>query len=164
MVDGPIFAPLSYRRRLLFVPNRSRRGGSALLRTLRAAKPPSTRVSAMSAHITIPRLEKCSALLEATLMEICAHGPINVHPSEICEGLGLSKALVNYHFGGRDGLVTEAMEQGYGRYVDGLQVAADGAGDDPVDRLFAWFEAQVRWTIENPGLAAASTFRLRLAA
>jgi AcrR family transcriptional regulator len=106
----------------------------------------------------IPRLEKRSALIDATLAEIRLHGPINVHPSEICEDLGLSKALVNYHFGGRDGLVAEAMEHGYSLYVDGLQEAAEAAGDDPVERLFAWFEAQVRWTIANPGLAAALNF------
>ena len=112
----------------------------------------------MTVATTIPRLEKRSALIEATLAEICIHGPINVHPSEICEGLGLSKALVNYHFGSRDGLVAEAMERGYARYVDSLQVAADQGGTDPVDRLVAWFEAQVRWTIANPGLAAALNF------
>ncbi len=106
----------------------------------------------------IPRLEKRSALIDATLDEVRIHGPINVHPSEICEALGLSKALVNYHFGGRDGLVAEAMERGYALYVDGLMAAADAAGDDPVERLFAWFEAQVRWTIANPGLAAALNF------
>jgi TetR/AcrR family transcriptional repressor of bet genes len=87
----------------------------------------------------IPRLEKRSALIDATLAEIRLHGPINVHPSEICEDLGLSKALVNYHFGGRDGLVAEAMEHGYSLYVDGLQEAAEAAGGDPVERLFAWF-------------------------
>ena len=112
----------------------------------------------MTIATPIPRLEKRSALIDATLEEIRLHGPINVHPSEICEALGLSKALVNYHFGGRDGLVAEAMERGYALYVDGLMSAADAAGGDPVERLFAWFEAQVRWTIANPGLAAALNF------
>ena len=112
----------------------------------------------MTVVTPIPRLEKRSALIDATLAEIRIHGPINVHPSDICEELGLSKALVNYHFGGRDGLVAEAMESGYARYVDGLAAAAEAAGTDPVERLFGWFEAQVRWTIENPGLAAALNF------
>jgi len=112
----------------------------------------------MTALSPIPRLEKRSALIDATLARIRTEGPINVHPSDVCEELGLSKALVNYHFGGRDGLVAEALEQGYAQYVDDLVVAADAAGPDPVDRLLAWFEAQVRWTIANPGLAAALNF------
>ncbi|MFM8529653.1 MAG: TetR/AcrR family transcriptional regulator [Ilumatobacteraceae bacterium] len=70
----------------------------------------------------------------------------------------MSKALVNYHFGGRDALITEAMLVGYERYVDELWSAAAGAGSDPVERLFAWINRQIEWTAENTGLAAALNF------
>lgn len=107
---------------------------------------------------TIPRFEKRAALIEATLESLGEFGPSGVHPAEICEGLGLSKALVNYHFGNRDGLVAEAMALGYERYVDLLEGAVDEAGSSPLDRLMAFYETQVAWTIEHPGLAAALNF------
>lgn len=107
---------------------------------------------------SIPRFEKREALIEATLASLAIHGPAKVQPSEICEQLGLSKALVNYHFGGREGLIAESMALGYERYVDTLWAAAQAAGPDPLERLMAWFTAQVHWTVAHPGLAVALNF------
>jgi len=107
---------------------------------------------------SIPRNEARALLVETTLAHLSRLGPAHVHPKEICEELGLSKALVNYHFGGRDALITEAMLVGYERYVEELWSAAVSAGDDPVERLFAWVDRQVEWTMHNPGLAAALNF------
>jgi len=70
----------------------------------------------------------------------------------------MSKALVNYHFGGREGLIAEAMVVGYEAYVAELMLAADAAGADPVARLMAWIDRQVEWTTEHRGLAAALDF------
>ena len=107
---------------------------------------------------SIPRNEARSALIESALAHLAERGPANVHPKDICEELELSKALVNYHFGGRDGLIAEAMVLGYERYVDLLWDAAEAAGKDPVKRLTAWVEQQIDWTAANPGLAAALNF------
>lgn len=106
----------------------------------------------------IARNEARQAIVERALAHLSQRGPANVHPKDICEELGLSKALVNYHFGGRDGLITEAMVVGYERYVDTLWQAAEAAGADPIARLFAWIDAQVDWTADNAGLAAALNF------
>lgn len=106
----------------------------------------------------IPRNEARALLVETTLTHLSRLGPAHVHPKDICEELGLSKALVNYHFGGRDALIAEAMLVGYERYVDELWSAASSAGPDPVERLFAWLDRQVEWTSENAGLAAALNF------
>jgi len=105
-----------------------------------------------------PRLEASTTILEAALERLSALGPAAVHPQEICRRHDLSKALVNYHFGGRDGLIAHAMALGYERYVDELEAAARDAGPDPFDRLVAWIDAQVEWTARNPGLAAALNF------
>jgi AcrR family transcriptional regulator len=107
---------------------------------------------------TIPRHAKRTALVEAALAAMVDVGPFNLRPAEICERLGLSKALVNYHFGSREGLVAEAMAIGYERYVATLEAAVAEAGDDPMDRLMAFYSAQVYWTIDNAGLAAALNF------
>lgn len=106
----------------------------------------------------VPRNEARQALLECTLTHLAAKGPANVQPKDVCAELGLSKALVNYHFGGRDALITEAMVLGYERYVETLWEAAESAGSDPLDRLMAWVDAQVEWTSANAGLAAALNF------
>jgi AcrR family transcriptional regulator len=104
------------------------------------------------------------ALVEAVLAELSEKGPANIFPNDISVALGLSKSLVNFHFGGRDGLIAEAMALGYERYVDTVWAAAQAAGDDPVARLMAWIDAQYEWTIANAGLAAALNFPLEAAA
>ncbi|MFM8412782.1 MAG: TetR/AcrR family transcriptional regulator, partial [Alphaproteobacteria bacterium] len=106
----------------------------------------------------VPRFEASATILKAALDDLSELGPAGVHPQEICERCGLSKALVNYHFGGRDGLIAEAMALGYERYVDELEAAANAAGRDPFERLVASIDRQVAWTARNPGLAAALNF------
>ena len=116
---------------------------------------------------TIPRRQARAALVEAALGQLRASGPSGVRPHELCRDLHVSKALVNYHFGSRDGLVAEAMALGYERYVDTLWTAAEAAGPEPLDRLMAWINEQIDWTVANAGLAAAlnfSTFYARGAA
>jgi len=116
---------------------------------------------------TIPRSQARAALVEAALAQLRTSCPLGVRPHELCRDLHLSKALVNYHFGSRDGLVAEAMALGYERYVDTLWTAAVATGPEPLDRLMAWINAQIDWTVTNAGLAAAlnfSTFYARGAA
>lgn len=101
--------------------------------------------------------ESGSLILEAALEVLAKEGPGSIRPQEICSRLGYSKTLVNYHFGGREGLIAEAIVLGYSRYVDDLWQAAS-SGKDPLDRLMAWLHRQIDWTLENPGLAAALDF------
>lgn len=107
---------------------------------------------------TIPRKQARGALLEAAVERLSVLGPVRTHPNDICHDLGLSKALVNYHFGNREGLILEAMAVGYERYVQALEDAAAAAGPTALDRLTAWMDAQVEWTVAHPGLAAALNF------
>src|SRR4051794_18392904 len=97
-------------------------------------------------------------LVAATIDHLSRYGPVGVQPQEICRELGISKALVNYHFGTREGLIAEAMVDAYERYVEQLMSAAEAAGQDPVDRLFAWIDRQIQWTDDHHGLAAALDF------
>jgi AcrR family transcriptional regulator len=96
--------------------------------------------------------------VDTAIVHLSKYGPSAVQPQEICRELGISKALVNYHFGTREGLIAEAMVLGYERYVVTLWEAAEAGGDDPIDRLLAWMERQVEWTTEHSGLAAALDF------
>jgi len=101
------------------------------------------------------RLTARDSLVTATIEHLSKYGPAGVQPQEICRELGISKALVNYHFGTREGLIAEAIVVGYEQYVDALMAAV---GDDPLDRLFAWIDRQIEWTTEHAGLAAALDF------
>lgn len=103
--------------------------------------------------------EARAALVEAALSVISTEGAAAMHPKELCIELGISRSLVNFHFDGRDGLVAEAMALGYERYVEELERVAGAAGPDPLDRLLAWVDRQIDWTIANPGLAAALNFQ-----
>lgn len=98
------------------------------------------------------------ALIEAAIRSISIDGAARTRPKELAEDLGLSKSLVNFHFGGRDGLIAEAVATSYERYVDLVWAAAESAGSDPVARLFAWIDEQIDWTMANPGIAAALNF------
>ncbi len=104
------------------------------------------------------RLTARDSLVTATVEHLSRYGPAGVQPQEICRELGISKALVNYHFGTREGLIAEAIVVGYEQYVDALMAAVATAGDDPIDRLFAWIDRQIEWTTEHAGLAAALDF------
>jgi AcrR family transcriptional regulator len=107
---------------------------------------------------SIPRNEARERLIEGFLGHLARLGPAGAQPKDVCAELGVSKALVNYHFGSRDGLIAECMAVGYERYVDALMAAADAAGTNPEARLRAWMECQIDWTKENRGLAAALNF------
>lgn len=115
------------------------------------------RRSATSAAKQVAHSEGRSALVDATITALAKDGPAQVHTNAICLELGLAKSLVNFHFGGRDGLLAEATATAHERYVGELVSGIDRQ-DDPIDRLTDWVDRMVSWQIENPGLANAFAF------
>jgi AcrR family transcriptional regulator len=105
-----------------------------------------------------PHNDGRAALIEAAIAKMSKDGPALVQPNELCIELGLAKSLVNFHFGGRDGLIAEALAISYERYVVELAKACDTAGPEAIDRLRTWTDQQLDWTIENPGIACGLTF------
>lgn len=99
------------------------------------------------------------ALVASAIDHLAKYGPAGVQPQEICKELGISKALVNYHFGTREGLIAEAMVAAYEQSVEIINSAAQAAApNDPVERLFAWIDADIEWARDHQGLAAALDF------
>ena len=91
------------------------------------------------------------AILEATGREIATKGPRGVVLSEICQRLDVSPALVNYHFGGRDGLLAEAVLHEHRKLViamNELTLAVTTSGEDQFRQRFAH---RFEWTAANPG-------------
>ncbi|MEN9645396.1 MAG: hypothetical protein RL238_2065, partial [Actinomycetota bacterium] len=100
------------------------------------------------------------ALVTTAIEHLAKFGPVGVQPQEICAELGISKALVNYHFGGRDGLIAEAVTVAYERHSARAVELANRIDDgvSPAATLEALIEFQVQWGGDQPGLAAAITY------
>jgi AcrR family transcriptional regulator len=98
-------------------------------------------------------------LVSATIAHLARYGPVGTQPQEICAELGISKALVNYHFGGREGLIAEAITVAYEGQSVVVEMAArmdDGvSASDTLERII---EERVQWAVANPGLAAAGAY------
>lgn len=98
--------------------------------------------------------------MSATIGHLARYGPVGTQPQEICAELGISKALVNYHFGGREGLIAEAITVAYeGQSAVMVEMAArvdDGVpASEILERII---DERVQWATANPGLAAAGAY------
>lgn len=65
--------------------------------------------------------------------------------SRVARQLGYSVAMVNHHFGSRDGLIAECAETLYGRYGQALTHAIATAPQNPRDRLAAYIRTRIEW-------------------
>ncbi len=100
------------------------------------------------------------ALVAATVDHLAKYGPVGTQPQDVCAELGISKALVNYHFGGREGLIAEALTVAYeARSKEMAEVAQSvQLGAPATAALESIIESHVRWGGEQPGLAAATAY------
>ncbi len=73
-------------------------------------------------------------ILTATLDQVDRIGLAATRVSDVAGALGVSPALVFYHFGTKDALLAEAFAHAVARDLDRLD-AAVAAGTDPLDRL-----------------------------
>lgn len=108
--------------------------------------------------VSLNNVSKREALLEATITELASVGSDAVELGLICRGLDISPSLVNHYFGSRSLLLIEAAMIGYERYVNQQVDVVWRAGDDPTEQFRAWLEAQIEWTIRNPGIASVMNF------
>ena len=73
-------------------------------------------------------------ILEATLAVVLRDGLVAARVADVAEELGVSTALVFYHFGTKDALVAEAFAHAVERDLAGL-AAAVGSEEEPGERL-----------------------------
>lgn len=97
-------------------------------------------------------------LLEATIEKLSKVGSDGVELGLICRSLNISPSLVNHYFGNRSQLLLEAAMVGYERYVERQVQVVKDAGADPEIQFMAWLDAQVEWTLRNPGIASVMNF------
>jgi len=101
-----------------------------------------------------------TSILLATVEELRSRRPDELNLNEICASLGIRPSLIQYHFGSRNGLITEAVVGAYEFYVEGLAARVDAAPPDPESRLRAWITGQTDWVVEYPGIASLLNFGL----
>jgi AcrR family transcriptional regulator len=73
-------------------------------------------------------------ILDATLAVVVRDGLVAARVGDVAEHLGVSTALVFYHFGTKDALVAEAFAYAVERDLSGLAGAVEGERE-PVERL-----------------------------
>jgi AcrR family transcriptional regulator len=92
------------------------------------------------------------ALLDAVGAQLAIRGPRAVVLADICEELNLSPALVNYHFGGRDRLLAEAVVHEHAKLVEGMNAVTFAVTSSAEDQFRARFRYRFDWTTAHPGI------------
>lgn len=97
------------------------------------------------------------ALIAATADAILEHGLANVSVSRILEHAGLSRGMVNLHFGSKANLLVEVVRHFSEAYGAHWQAAMAAAGPRPEDRLRALIAADFDAAVLNRRMMAVWT-------
>jgi AcrR family transcriptional regulator len=115
----------------------------------------------MSIRVPAPsETDTRTSILIATVEALRSRRPDELNLNEVCSTLGIRPSLIQYHFGSRNGLITEAAVSAYEFYVEGLAARVEAAAPDPESRLKAWITGQADWVVEYPGVASLLNFGL----
>lgn len=87
-----------------------------------------------------------------TMEELCQAGPGDFNAKDVCDRLGVKYPMINYYFGGRDGLIAEAVALAYERSVVELREVVNAAPRDPEKRIRAWIAFDVEAARRQKGL------------
>jgi len=99
----------------------------------------------MMQHVAEPDTD--DRILEATLVEVGAHGANGTTVDAIAERAGVGRVTVFRRFGSKGALVQSMVLRELQRFLDALQ---DIATDDPVERIGEAFVACVRVSRDHP--------------
>ena len=91
------------------------------------------------------------ALVAATLKLIEAKGPLGFTLAEAARDAGVSSAAPYRHFRGRDELIEEVAQQGYGMFADRLERAWNDGRPSALSAFMATGRAYLDFARENPG-------------
>jgi AcrR family transcriptional regulator len=84
--------------------------------------------------------------------EIIASGPVDFNAGHICARLGIKNPMVNYYFGGRDGLIAEATMAAQDNWIDFMHTSIKNAPGNPEKRLRSWIENDIEWSQRMAGM------------
>jgi TetR/AcrR family transcriptional regulator len=93
------------------------------------------------------------ALLSAAAMEFASHGLKGARMERIAQTVGITRAMIYYYFGGREGLYVAALEEAY-RLIREQEMAVDLDGLPPADAMRRLVEFRIDFYAENPTFVA----------
>ena len=99
-----------------------------------------------------------AAILKATGDKVSKYGPSAVLIGELCQQLGVSPSLVNYHFGNRNGLLAESVVHEMEECVAEMNRRTFAFTGDPVQQLRERIAFRLAWTAEHPGIEAMTNY------
>jgi AcrR family transcriptional regulator len=97
-------------------------------------------------------------ILCITIDDVSRVGVSSFQAKYVCDALGISVALINHHFGGRNELLAEATVLAYENYVEFLWEATQAAKSEPKARLRAWLEESVYRNEQGRGWGAVLNY------
>jgi len=120
---------------------------------------------ATAAPQKVPRSERSlrygdsrAAILAATGNRVSTLGPSALLIGELCQQLGVSPSLVNYHFGSRDRLLAEAVVHEMEECVAEMNRLTYRTTGDPTLQLRRRIEFRLAWTASHPGIEAMTNY------
>jgi TetR/AcrR family transcriptional repressor of bet genes len=96
---------------------------------------------------TAPPEERRGQLIQATIRCVADRGLADTTIATVAQEAGLSQGIVNLHFRGKEGLLTETLRYLADEYRNACREAAAAAEISPVDGLLAMVELDFRRTI-----------------
>ncbi len=96
-----------------------------------------------------PAADRRREIADAALRVLAQHGPGRFTALAVAEAVGLSDAALFRHFTGMDAIVLAAIE----RLEEVLLEGFPPAGEDPLERLGAFFRRRVAVIRSRPGIA-----------
>jgi AcrR family transcriptional regulator len=80
-------------------------------------------------------------MMFVTADDVARIGPTSFNALTMCEAVGVSDGLLNFHFGSRNELLAETLVWVYTRFIAGVAEAVNSAGLNPEERLRTWITA-----------------------
>ena len=99
-----------------------------------------------------PELNRTSLLMAAS-QEFASRGLQGARLEEIAREANITRAMIYYYFGGREGLYLAALEEAY-RDIRASERAIDLTGLGPVDAMRRLAQFRIDYYVENPLIVA----------
>jgi AcrR family transcriptional regulator len=85
-------------------------------------------------------------------------GPVDFNSGTVCDLLSLKHPMINYYFGSRDGLITEATIWAYRHWSNRVLTASRNAPINGEKRLRAYLETNLEWCRNMGALTVLSQY------
>jgi AcrR family transcriptional regulator len=116
---------------------------------------PRARASSDATQPAVPGPQELnrSALLAAATVEFASHGLKGASLEDIAQAAGITRAMIYYYFGGREGLYVATLEEAY-RGINEAEMALDVERLQPEQAMRRLIEFRIDFYAHNPSFVA----------